>query len=84
MVESDSIDLARAIQNGRTSVPDREHPFPDFLVSVRAMWPRKTAAHLGAAAGVTERAAKFWLSGDRDPSPEAFRVVFNKIATRRK
>lgn len=29
----------------------------------RAIWPRKTAAHWAAAAGVKERMAKYWLAG---------------------
>lgn len=65
-----------------TRVPRGEHPFPSFPVAARALWPRKTAAHIAALAGVSERAAKFWLSGDREPSPEAFKAVFDKIMSR--
>lgn len=80
----ESISGTAAIGNACTSVHRREHPFPGFLVCVRALWPRKTAAHLASLAGVTERAAKFWLAGDRDPSPEAFRAVYNAITARRR
>lgn len=73
---------ANANGNERTSVPDREHPFPAFVTVVRALWPEKTAAHLAAAAGVSERCAKFWLSGDRAPSHDAFMAVLNKISRR--
>lgn len=72
----------RAIAIARTPVPQGEHPFPNFVTAARALWPHKTAAHLAALAGVTERAAKFWLAGDREPSAEAFMAVFNRIAER--
>lgn len=73
---------ARAIESGRTLVPSGEHPFPAFVVTVRAMWPDKTAAHLAAAAGVSERCAKFWLSGDRAPSTTAFMAIMDRITGR--
>lgn len=57
--------------------------FPAFVVAARALWPRKTAAHLAALAKVSERAAKFWLAGDREPSPEAFKALFDEIMRRR-
>jgi len=72
----------RPIEMGGTTIPRREHPFPDFVIVVRAIWPRKTAAHLAAAAGVSERAAKFWLAGDREPSPEAFKAVVDRVYRR--
>lgn len=74
--------LALATENEGTCVPDREHPFPAFVVTVRAMWPDKTAAHLAAASGVSERCAKFWLSGDRAPSTAAFMAVMDRITGR--
>ena len=74
--------LARSIKNGRTPVPKSEHPFPAFVLTVRGLWPEKTAAHLAAASGVSERCAKFWLSGDRAPSTAAFMAVFDIITGR--
>lgn len=71
---------AREIQG--TSIPAGEHPFPAFVIVVRALWPKKTAAHLAAAAGVTERCAKYWLSGDRAPSMAAFMAVLERITGR--
>lgn len=35
----------------------------DMLAVARRIWPRKTATNLAAVAGVTERAAQFWLAG---------------------
>ena len=74
--------VAVAIKIRRTPVPGWVHPFPAFVVTVRALWPAKTAAHLAAASGVSERCAKFWLSGDRAPSTAAFMAVFDRITER--
>jgi hypothetical protein len=46
------------------------------------LWPRKTAAHLAFRAKVTERAAKFWLSGERAPSFAAIMVIVDEIGSR--
>jgi hypothetical protein len=56
----------------------------DFALVARALWPRKTAAELAFRAGVSERAAKFWLSGKRDPSHDALMVILDKISGRRR
>jgi len=56
----------------------------DFAIVARALWPRKTAAELAFRAGVSERAAKFWLSGERDPSHDALMVILDKISGRRR
>jgi hypothetical protein len=77
-----SIEPSLATKSASTFVPEREHPFPAFVIAARALWPRKTAAHLAALSGVSERAAKFWLAGDRDPSPEAFMSIMDKIMGR--
>jgi hypothetical protein len=57
---------------------------PRFAVAVRALWPHKTAAELAFRAKVSERAAKFWLSGDRDPSFDVLMVVLEEIRGRRR
>jgi hypothetical protein len=79
---SESVVAAVATAKRGTSIPCGEHPFPAFVVVARALWPRKTAAHLAAGARVTERAAKFWLSGQREPSPDAFKAVLDQIMAR--
>lgn len=83
MHESESVSESAAIKSRVPFVPDREHPFPRFVIAARALWPRKTAAHLGARAHVGERAAKHWLSGARAPSPEAFMAIMDEIMGRR-
>lgn len=46
-------------------------------VVARALWPRKTAAHWASRAGVKERMAKYWLSGQHEVSDSG------KLAIRR-
>lgn len=54
-----------------------------FSTVARALWPRKTAAHLAVRAGVSERAAKYWLKGvrrgGRKPSTAALLAVLLEI-----
>jgi hypothetical protein len=38
-----------------------------FGAVARVLWPFKTAAHLASIAGVDERTAKRWLSGEYEP-----------------
>jgi transcriptional regulator with XRE-family HTH domain len=58
--------------------------FSKFGIAARALWPRKTAAELAFRADVSERAAKFWLSGERSPSHEALMAILDEIAPRRR
>lgn len=76
--ESQSTGGTRAIEKQGTRVPIRS-PKSKFGRVARALWPRKTAAELAFRAGVTERAAKFWLAGDRAPSADAVRVVIDEM-----
>lgn len=55
-----------------------------FAIAARALWPRKTAAELAFRANVSERAAKFWLSGDREPSIDALMVVLDELRPRKR
>lgn len=68
-----------------TCVPDCSPEFRNgFAIVARALWPRKTAAELAYRAKVSERAAKFWLSGDREPSLGAILVIVDAIRGRRR
>ncbi len=68
-----------------TAVPIRSPQFRNgFAIAARALWPRKTAAELAYRARVSERAAKFWLSGERDPSFDALMAILNEIRGRRR
>ncbi len=45
----------------------------------RVLWPRKTAAELAWRARVTERAAKYWISGQREPSAAAIAAIIAEM-----
>lgn len=53
--------------------PKSEACFPVFgqiTAVLRALWPKKTAAHVSFLTGVSERAVKFWLAGETRMSVE--------------
>jgi hypothetical protein len=50
-----------------------------FAVAARALFPHKTAVELAARAGVTERAARRWLTGKREPPIVAIAILFDEI-----
>lgn len=70
-----------AIQTGRSLLPHGEGNCPviKFGAVARALWPRKTAAHLAAKARVSERQAKNWLAGEHEPSARAVQAIVNEI-----
>lgn len=84
-VESVSVRVSK--QSWGTAVPrklPKEQKFPrEFGAVAKALWPNKTAAHVAALAGVTERAAKHWISDRREPSPEIIAVVVDRMLGRR-
>lgn len=51
----------------------------NFARVAKLLWPRKTAAELAFRAGVSERAAKYWLSGKYKPTPRALMAVMNDL-----
>jgi len=68
-----------------THVPNCSPKFRNgFAIAARALWPRKTAAELAYRANVSERAAKFWLSGKREPSVDAVMVIVQEIRPRKR
>ena len=72
---------------GRETVrtPDRqdEQLFGACLADVaRTLWPSKTAAHIAAAAGCSERAAEFYLAGEREWSGDALAAIVSEILKR--
>lgn len=76
MVESSSAAPSCAIGNEGPFGPNWS---PKFSRVAKALWPRKTAAELAYRTGVTERAAKRWLSGDRKPSADAVAAIVNEM-----
>lgn len=74
---------AKARKIARSDVQDDEQSFGATIADVaRLLWPTKTAAHLAAAAGCSERAAEFYLAGDRDWSGDALAVIVSEILRR--
>jgi hypothetical protein len=72
-----------AIETSRTTDRDDEQLFGSCLADVaRTLWPAKTAAHIAAAAGCTERAAEFYLAGDREWSGVALAAIVSEILKR--
>lgn len=67
----------------RTDVRQDEQVFGSCLGEVaRTLWPVKTAANIAAMAGCTERAAEFYLSGQRDWSGDAIAAIVSEILKR--
>lgn len=64
---------------GGTTRDDKEQLFRNRVAAARIFWPQKTAAHLAAEAGCSERAAKFYLAGQRDWSVAAVRALVSKV-----
>lgn len=50
-----------------------------FGTIVRALWPDKPALNLAQRIGCSERAAQFYIDGDRKPSARAIHAVNAEI-----
>jgi hypothetical protein len=79
--------LQRRAETARETVrsPDRadEQMFGSCLADVaRLLWPSKTAAHVAALVGCSERAAEFWLAGQREWSGDAIAAIVSEILRR--
>jgi len=63
------------------STSDKEQPFRsnNFGTIVRALWPDKPALNLSQRIGCTERAAQFYIDGDRKPSGRAVIAIVNLL-----
>ena len=60
-----------------------EQSFGSILADVaRLLWPHKTAAHVAAIVGCSERAAEFYLAGDREWSGDALAAIVAEILKR--
>jgi hypothetical protein len=75
--------VAASVESDRTDIRDTEQSFGSILGDVsRLLWPAKTAAHLAAAAGCSERAAEFYLSGQREWSGDAIAAIITEVMRR--
>jgi hypothetical protein len=87
MQTASGLALARATKTARTGVrndKNGEHVFAFVIADIaRMLWPPpKTAAQVAAAIGCSERAAEFYLSGDREWSGDAIAIIVSEILRR--
>lgn len=83
MVALSKVPRSEPAEIGRTPVQDAEQLFGSVLADVaRTLWPDKTAANIAAAAGCSERAAEFYLAGDREWSGAALAAIVSEILKR--
>ena len=74
---------AESTRIGRSFVGHDEQLFGSVLSEVATtLWPKKTAAHIAAAANCSVRAAEFYLAGDRDWSGDAITAIVAEILKR--
>ena len=69
--------IAGQIQAGGDVIVTRK-----FGAVARVLWPFKTAANLAVIAGVEERTAKRWLSGEFEPPGIVIAAVIVEITKR--
>ena len=87
MQTASGLALARATKTARTSERNSkndEHVFAPVIADIaRMLWkPPKTAAQVAAAIGCSERAAEFYLAGDREWSGDAIAIIVAEILRR--
>lgn len=70
-----------AIENGRNNLRSTATSCM-FGAVAKTVWPRKTAHELAFICKVSERTASYWLSGECDPSPDAFLAIFSEMRRR--
>jgi hypothetical protein len=70
----------------RTTVPTRKLPeqFSLFGRVCLQIWPDKPITALAQEAGCSERAATFYITGERAPSHEALMAVLEQLRPRRR
>lgn len=73
----------KSVKIDRTAVRQDEQLFGSTLADIaKTLWPHKTAAQIAAAVGCSERAAEFYLAGDRDWSGDAIAAIVSEILKR--
>jgi hypothetical protein len=50
-----------------------------FGTIVQALWPTKPALNLAQRIGCSERAAQFYIDGERKPSAKAIHVIVGEL-----
>ena len=83
MRASSAVLRAGSTETVRTDDRDDERLFGSVLSDVaRTLWPSKTAANVAAVVGCSERAAEFYLAGQRDWSGDALAAIVAEILKR--
>ena len=70
-------EIGGQFEAGRDKIVTRK-----FGPVAKVLWPDKTAAHIAAIAGVEERTAKRWLSGEFEPPGIVIAAVIVEITKR--
>ena len=80
MGESLVLARARSIETRGISVPGGAQSCPRMFGPVaKLLWPKKTAAEIACLTHVSERTAKYWLAGEREPSRAALLAVLERL-----
>ena len=75
--------LAPAIKTVRSGLHQDEESFGPILADIaRLLWPAKTAAHIAAKVGCTERNAEFCLAGTQKWSGDAVAAIVAEVLKR--
>lgn len=76
-----AVDSSIAI--ARSEFQGDEENFGSIIADIaRLLWPAKTAAHIAAAVGCSERNAEFWLSGKQKWSGDAIAAIVAEVLRR--
>ena len=78
-----AVSVSGAIKTARNDLRADEETFGSIFTDVaRLLWPSKTAAHVAALVGCSERNAEFWLSGKQKWSGDAIAAIVAEILRR--
>jgi hypothetical protein len=79
----ESISRPASRESRRTEIRGTEQLFGSILGDVaRLLFPHKTAAHIAALVGCSDRAAEMYLAGDREWSGDAVAAIVAEILRR--
>lgn len=83
MRTASSMALAPASRTARSELRSDEENFGPILADIaRLLWPSKTAAHIAAAIGCTERNAEFYLAETQKWSGDAVAAIVAEVLKR--
>ena len=78
-----AVSARQSIKTARTADSISDQTFGSVLGDVaRVLWPSKTAAHIAALIGCSERAAEFYLANQRAWSGDAVAAIVAEVLRR--